>query len=314
MKNLKQFLKEALEEFTLDENQLSNYFDEFNKKYFNGILDKPKLSIINNPSEKFLGTHSFNIDYINEKIQCKEIIINLSKIHTTDEFRNVLVHEMIHNYVNLKEQPKQAQWDVLNTQFTYEELYDIKNQKEIYEILNITENQKHKGLWKKMVNDLNIKNDELNIEEYKGHFIVDEDYIKRYINKFAVYYVNQSLFVLDKADPYFTKCNDLIKRGTCKIPMYEGDWYELELTKDPYLFGLFIKFNNFTKAYRYKLTETQFKMFEHNGCYKSKFLGTVKVSITEQHKWSLKDLSLEEKRKLTEFSIEHPYMEDEEFI
>ena len=142
-------------------------------------------------------------------------------------------------------------------------------------------------------------------------FEADEDYIKRYKEKFALYYINETLYVLNKEDYYYKKLTDIIHSGICKIELYEGDWYKLELTKDPYLFGLFIKFNNFTKANRYKLTETQFKMFEHNGCYTTKFLNTVKVSLTEQHKWSFRDLSLEEKRKLTEFSMEHPLMDDD---
>lgn len=313
MKNIKDYFKSILNEstFILNDVLFDKYFDEFNKKYFNNELDKPKLVIIDDPSVSYIGNHSFIINPIKECIVCNELVINKAKIQIIDDFRNALVHEMIHNYVNLKEQPKQAQWDLLNTQFTSEELYDTKNKKEIYDILNVTENQNHEGLWKKMANDLNIKNDELNIEEYKGHFIIDEDYINKYIDKFAVYYVNQSLFVLDKTDPYFTKCNELIKKGTCKIPMYEGDWYELELTKDPYLFGLFIKFNNFTKANRYKLTETQFKMFEHNGCYTTKFLGTVKVSLTEQHKWSFRDLPMEEKEKLYEFFLQHPLRDED---
>ena len=149
------------------------------------------------------------------------------------------------------------------------------------------------------------------LEETSNRFDVDEDYIKRYKEKFALYYNNETLYVLNKEDYYYKKLTDIIHSGISKIELYEGDWYELELTKDPYLFGLFIKFNNFTKANRYKLTETQFKMFEHNGCYKSKFLGTVKVSLTEQHKWSFRDLPMEEKEKLYEFFLQHPLRDED---
>lgn len=313
MKDIKDYFISILNEntFVLDEVSLNKYFDEFNKKYFDNKLNKPELVIIDNKNVSFIGNHSFIINPVKECIDCNKLIINKAKIQTFDDFRNALVHEMIHNYVNLKNQPKQNQWDLLNIQFTLEELKDKNNLKEIYDILNVNENQNHNGLWKKMANELNINNDELNIEETKGNFVLDENYINKYIDKFAVYYVNQSLFILDKKESYYIKCNELIKKGTCKIPIYEGDWYELELTKDTYLFGLFIKFNNFTKANRYNLTEKQFKMFEHDGCYTTKFLGNVKLSLTEQHRWSFNDLTIEEKQKLTDFFKHHPLMDED---
>ena len=61
---------------------------------------------------------------------------------------------------------------------------DIKD----YFISILNENQNPIGLWKKMANELNINNDELNIEETKGNFVLDENYINKYIDKFAVYF------------------------------------------------------------------------------------------------------------------------------
>ena len=46
----------------------------------------------------------------------------------------------------LKISQKQNQWDLLNIQFTLEELKDKNNLKEIYDILNVNENQNHNGL------------------------------------------------------------------------------------------------------------------------------------------------------------------------
>ena len=52
-------------------------------------------------------------------------------------------------------------------------------------------------------------------------------------------------------------------------------------------------------------------MFEHDGCYTTKFLGNVKLSLTEQHRWSFNDLTIEEKQKLTDFFKQNPLMDED---
>lgn len=52
-------------------------------------------------------------------------------------------------------------------------------------------------------------------------------------------------------------------------------------------------------------------MFEHDGCYTAKFLGNVKLLLTEQHRWSFNDLTIEEKQKLTDFFKQNPLMDED---
>lgn len=142
----------------------------------------------------------------------------------------------------------------------------------------------------------------------KNLFDADEDYIKKYIEKYALYYVNGILYVLDRKSEYFNMINEIIKTGVSKIPNYEGDWYELQLSRDIHSFNYFYYTFNIKKQNKLRFSEINFKRFEHDGCYKSKFLGSVKIELTENAKWKWEDLTKEELEELTESSRKNPFI------
>jgi predicted SprT family Zn-dependent metalloprotease len=84
--------------------EISNYnilanFHTFNRKYFGGILPIPKLIIRH--SYKTLGYFHYNIDehgnIFNETIEISD-----NYDYTPLQFRDILVHEMIHYYLLYK--------------------------------------------------------------------------------------------------------------------------------------------------------------------------------------------------------------------
>ena len=73
---------------------LENLFLEYNKEYFDGCLIMPKLST-------YIGNTSMGIFSVKTKrsfVQ-KEISIARNFNLTTEELRDLLLHEMIHEYV-----------------------------------------------------------------------------------------------------------------------------------------------------------------------------------------------------------------------
>ena len=53
MKNIKDFLKEALEEFNLKIEDVYKYFNEFNEKYFDNYLKPIEIKIVDNIKVKY---------------------------------------------------------------------------------------------------------------------------------------------------------------------------------------------------------------------------------------------------------------------
>lgn len=68
MKNIKQFLKEALEEFNLKIEDVYKYFNEFNEIYFDNYLKPIEIKIVDNINSNDLGNHTSQ--KANRKIPC----------------------------------------------------------------------------------------------------------------------------------------------------------------------------------------------------------------------------------------------------
>ena len=314
MKNIKDFLKEALEEFNLKIEDVYKYFNEFNEKYFDNYLKPIEIKIVDNINSNDLGNHISHIDYTKQDVIFDNIIINQAKMHTFDIFRNTLVHEMIHYYVNLKYKPNRILWDMVLTTFSPSDFNDKYKLPQILEMLNLYENQNHKGKWKEMADKLNNKFKELDIVDKIDEFIPDEKYIEDFLKNYKIYYTQKdddknSLYVLKKDSLEYGNCENLLKRGVCKLDLYEGDWYELIVSKDIYLFDFFIVKNNFTRTNRWEVKEKTMKYYEKAGCFKKEFIKKVEKEIkesTEKHYKSWDEIPKEVLKQLTEWSKQHP--------
>lgn len=75
-------------------------FKEYNELYFNGELKMPKITLIDGTkyAGRFLCKRNSNYELIRKEIQIAD---NIS--WNLNDFRNVLVHEMIHYYVHIKD-------------------------------------------------------------------------------------------------------------------------------------------------------------------------------------------------------------------
>ena len=88
---------------------LNLWFNEFNKKYFNGKLSDIPLDWDN--SLDCNGCFCFSVDVFSKKVIPLGIKLKKSNINSFDSFRNVLVHEMLHYYVDCYvNEPTDEQW------------------------------------------------------------------------------------------------------------------------------------------------------------------------------------------------------------
>lgn len=80
----------------ISKHNILGYFHTFNEKYFNGILPFPNFKIRH--SYRILGFFSYDCDddgsMLNETIEISD-----NYDYTESQFRDVLVHEMIHFYL-----------------------------------------------------------------------------------------------------------------------------------------------------------------------------------------------------------------------
>lgn len=72
--------------YLLDSKQLYSLYNSYNKKYFNNILPKCKLSVYNDNSQ--FGRYTFCHIWIVKNVEWSE-----------ETLKEVLIHEMIHHYV-----------------------------------------------------------------------------------------------------------------------------------------------------------------------------------------------------------------------
>lgn len=168
--------------------EYKKYYILFNKKYFNNEL--PEIPIENvtfkeadNPTN--IGYSIFNINLNKQCLDKFSIKINKDYISNFDEFRNVLVHEMIHIYTYINVNIPSINW---NKAFNYvKECNDNKNFVNDYtlkNILGIDNESSHKGKWKEKADYLN-KNfpefDDKLSEKYECS--IDEDSYNDFIQK-----------------------------------------------------------------------------------------------------------------------------------
>lgn len=131
-------------------------FDKFNAKYFDNKLDKlnVKIESIKNCMGKFI----YSVNFSSQKFVPTEILIDPSCNASLAEFRNTLVHEMLHYYVHC--------YDNGLTEDDWYEAYQYfcrGKRRKWLSILDCSDATCHNGIWLKKAKELNKKYKELGI-------------------------------------------------------------------------------------------------------------------------------------------------------
>lgn len=92
-----QFLK-LRHKMKITKEDIKTRFDEYNKKYFNGVLPSCKYHIFK--SSSFFGRYTYSV---NRKINVGHIWIAYNADWHEEDLREVIIHEMIHHYVQMIE-------------------------------------------------------------------------------------------------------------------------------------------------------------------------------------------------------------------
>lgn len=272
--------------YSISETEANKYFDEFNTKYFNNKLEKiPVIITIPEENDKLnlndIGKTIASIYYTHRSIITKEILLNKNKIYSFEEFRDALVHEMIHYYVNVYFPPKENQWNMVLKTYTLDELKITKNSIDTFNILGLNDNKNHKGQWKYMADKLNKDFPELKIIENKHH--INQQFVDNYIKSHTIYFINDKLIVLNNGSDYYNRVQNSLKRGTNKLNFFCGSWYEIVFNGDLYNFDYIMNFNNFLEENIYNIDPNFVKRCEANGYFKKKFIKTIKLDLTESN-------------------------------
>jgi hypothetical protein len=275
MRTIKEYFKSILNEnntsFELTKAVALKGFKEFNDKYFGGQLKPIKIELVEDVKEDY-GDFIFGIDYINQNIKSISITLNKEKIHSYEEFRNILVHEMVHYYVNEQYKPDKTIWDCL--------LIDEPVSEKL-EILGISDNMNHKGKWKMMADKLTQNYDELFIETKKEDFELTEDFIKNYKKNHKIYFINDNLFVLKIGSEKYNLMQKFIKTGKCKLPNYTGDLYELIIDEDIQHFDYFILYLKHYNEGIYNMKKITIDRLHHENYFEMKFICSIVTDIEE---------------------------------
>lgn len=216
---------------------LDLWFDKFNKKYFNGKLSDIPLDWDN--SLDCNGCFCFSVDVFSKKAIPLRIKLKKSNINSFDYFRNVLVHEMLHYYVDCYvNEPTDEQWmQAIQLKMTKGE-----ESGEYLDALNLGKDKCHLGNWAKLASKLNSENKELNITAFGDRdtgLMYDEPKVD-YDNLHLVYVRYKNNDTGKQAEKYKTytkeKFEDVIKhikeyrkKPTSKIEYF---FYDFELDKD----------------------------------------------------------------------------------
>lgn len=139
---------------------IEEWFDEFNRRYFHNKLKDINVSW--RSSMEYNGCFKYNVDVFAKTIYPIEIELNKKNINSFDSFRNVLVHEMLHYYVDCYiNKPTDEQWmEAVKLKMTKGETEDYLN------ALDLGTDKCHLGNWQRLANELNSNNKELNITAF----------------------------------------------------------------------------------------------------------------------------------------------------
>ena len=211
-------------------------FDKFNSKYFDNKLAKLKVILEDDLASKKgnVGEFVYTIDFSSRTFKPWEIKIDKSCESSLAEFRNTLVHEMLHYYVHCYTEIPEEDWQ---DAYFY---YCRGNKRKYKSLLGCSDATCHGGVWLKMAKQLNSKFKELAItrnvfmnyraegdklaviNKLKDSFVVDSVYkYKRWNGKDKV---NHNYYIFNRKD--FETLMDQCKKG---IFEYDIDDYSLQM-------------------------------------------------------------------------------------
>ena len=215
---------------------LNDAFDKFNSKYFDNKLAKLKVTLEDDLASKKgnVGEFVYSIDFSSRTFKPWGIKIDKSCESSLAEFRNTLVHEMLHYYVHCYTEIPEEDWQAA---YFY---YCRGNKRKYKSLLGCSDATCHGGVWLKMAKQLNSKFKELAItrnvftnyraegdklsviNKLKDSFVVDSVYkYKRWNGKDKV---NHNYYIFNRKD--FETLMDQCKKG---IFEYDIEDYTLQM-------------------------------------------------------------------------------------
>lgn len=212
---------------------LSDAFDKFNAKYFDNKLAKIKVTLENDMNGN-IGQFVYSIDFSGRTFKPWGIKIDKYCQSSLAEFRNTLVHEMLHYYVHCYTEIPEEDWQEA---YFY---YCRGNKRKYKSLLGCSDATCHNGVWLKMAKQLNSKFKELAItrntfanyraesdkiaviNKLKDSFVVDSIYkYKRWSGKDKI---NHNYYIFNRKD--FETLMDQCKKGVFE---YDVDDYTLQM-------------------------------------------------------------------------------------
>ena len=296
---------------------LSHAFDKFNSKYFDNKLDKLNVKI--EPLKNNAGKFIYSVNFSAQEFVPTEILIDPSCNVSLAEFRNTLVHEMLHYYVHC--------YDNGLTEDDWYEAYNYfcrGKRRKWLSILNCSDATCHNGIWLKKAKELNKKFKELGItrngyiskdaeqdkmaviNKLKDAFIVESYY--EYVRVFGKIKKNYTYCIMNRTD--FEKLMNICREGVFE---YAGNDYKLQYEArqhginclngatnkisaakidHPQALALF-PINDIDKE-PYTMGKDQFKQMTHTQAFKPlKKVGEIKTIRKEETKTETKTESTE---------------------
>lgn len=212
---------------------LSDAFDKFNAKYFDNKLEKIKVTLENDMNGN-IGQFVYSIDFSGRTFKPWGIKIDKYCQASLAEFRNTLVHEMLHYYVHCYTEIPEEDWEEA---YFY---YCRGNKRKYKSLLGCSDATCHNGVWLKMAKQLNSKFKELAItrntfinyraesdkiaviNKLKDSFVVDSIYkYKRWSGKDKI---NHNYYIFNRKD--FEQLIGICKEGVFE---YDEDDYKLQM-------------------------------------------------------------------------------------
>ena len=212
---------------------MNEAFDKFNAKYFDNKLAKLKVTLEDDMKGN-VGEFVYSIDWSGRTFKPWGIKIDKYCQSSLAEFRNTLVHEMLHYYVHCYTEIPEEDWQEA---YFY---YCRGNKRKYKSLLGCSDATCHNGVWLKMAKQLNSKFKELAItrnvftnyraesdkiaviNKLKDSFVVDSYYTyKRWSGKDKI---NHNYYIFNRKD--FEQLMGVCKEGVFE---YDEDDYKLQM-------------------------------------------------------------------------------------
>ena len=240
----------------IDEEFCQKAFDKFNTKYFEGKLAKIPFEC--KPLPGLCGQFNYSTNFSNKKFIPLNIRVNTDQEWTFSSFRDTLVHEMLHYYVDCYD-------NGLTDEDWREALFYFlrSNKRKARSILNTSDAACHGGNWLKFAKELNKKYPELCIT--RNTFIssgADKDKIK-IINQLKDAYAVELYYMGSTKYPRYRIVNkeqlDLLTSFTKESPVLkrtESGYLDFNDPVTKFIYDLSISYgigSNFTDVYVAKI-------------------------------------------------------------